>query len=219
MSTRRAQSRLSFVSKRLSSPCLPSRRRLRPAADVDGAFAGDPIPGTRPPPRSPSLRQSPVIDGNSDDAIWATAQVFDAFRTFDPVENGEPLAPKRAPHSTIAICTSSFAHSIRIPHRRAVEPARRPHAVRMDQADHRRLSRPSDGHRARGESRRREARLRDSQRRRRRRFVGRRVGRRHAHRFTRLGRGVSCSTESIAICARFVTHLWLRDLARRRPLQ
>jgi hypothetical protein len=89
----------------------------------------------------------------------------------------------------------------------------------MDQADHRRLSRPSDGHRARGESRRREARLRDSQRRRRRRLVGRRVGRRHADRFTWLGRGVSCSTESIAICARFVAHVWLRSLARRRPLQ
>jgi len=34
--------------------------------------------------------KAPVIDGKADDAIWATAQVFDAFRAFDPVENGEP---------------------------------------------------------------------------------------------------------------------------------
>jgi hypothetical protein len=34
--------------------------------------------------------KAPVIDGKGDDAIWATAQVFDAFRAFDPVENGEP---------------------------------------------------------------------------------------------------------------------------------
>jgi hypothetical protein len=32
----------------------------------------------------------PVIDGKSDDAIWATAQVIDGFRVFDPNEDGEP---------------------------------------------------------------------------------------------------------------------------------
>src|SRR5689334_25428545 len=32
----------------------------------------------------------PAIDGRGDDAAWATAQVIDAFRTFDPVENGDP---------------------------------------------------------------------------------------------------------------------------------
>lgn len=32
----------------------------------------------------------PVIDGKADDAVWATAQVIDGFRTFDPTENGDP---------------------------------------------------------------------------------------------------------------------------------
>lgn len=32
----------------------------------------------------------PVIDGRADDAIWATAQVIEGFRVFDPVEDGEP---------------------------------------------------------------------------------------------------------------------------------
>src|SRR5438270_1642083 len=34
--------------------------------------------------------KAPVIDGKDDDAIWAAAKVFSEFRTFDPVENGEP---------------------------------------------------------------------------------------------------------------------------------
>src|SRR5262245_61934605 len=33
---------------------------------------------------------APVIDGKGDDAAWATAQVIDGFRTFDPIDNGEP---------------------------------------------------------------------------------------------------------------------------------
>jgi hypothetical protein len=34
--------------------------------------------------------KSPVIDGKADDAVWATAQVIDGFRTFDPIDNGDP---------------------------------------------------------------------------------------------------------------------------------
>ena len=34
--------------------------------------------------------KAPTLDGKSDDLVWATAQVIDAFRTFDPVENGDP---------------------------------------------------------------------------------------------------------------------------------
>src|SRR5947209_3078261 len=34
--------------------------------------------------------QHPIIDGKDDDAVWATAQVIDGFRTFDPAENGDP---------------------------------------------------------------------------------------------------------------------------------
>lgn len=32
----------------------------------------------------------PVIDGRGDDAAWATAQVVDGFRIFDPKEDGDP---------------------------------------------------------------------------------------------------------------------------------
>jgi hypothetical protein len=32
----------------------------------------------------------PAIDGRADDAIWATAQVIEGFRVFDPSEDGEP---------------------------------------------------------------------------------------------------------------------------------
>lgn len=34
--------------------------------------------------------KAPVIDGRADDAIWATAQLIEGFRVFDPVEDGEP---------------------------------------------------------------------------------------------------------------------------------
>ncbi|HEY4303396.1 MAG TPA: DUF5916 domain-containing protein [Gemmatimonadaceae bacterium] len=34
--------------------------------------------------------KAPVIDGKGDDAIWETAQVIDGFRTFDPVDDGDP---------------------------------------------------------------------------------------------------------------------------------
>lgn len=34
--------------------------------------------------------QPPVIDGKGDDAVWTTAQLITGFRTFDPVENGDP---------------------------------------------------------------------------------------------------------------------------------
>lgn len=55
-----------------------------------------------PPPTVPAKRGSgtvavavratkpPVIDGRADDAIWATAQVIEGFRVFDPSEDGEP---------------------------------------------------------------------------------------------------------------------------------
>ena len=34
--------------------------------------------------------KAPAIDGRADDAIWATAQVIEGFRVFDPSEDGEP---------------------------------------------------------------------------------------------------------------------------------
>ena len=34
--------------------------------------------------------QAPLIDGRANDPIWATAQVIDGFRVYDPAEDGEP---------------------------------------------------------------------------------------------------------------------------------
>ena len=34
--------------------------------------------------------KAPVIEGKGDDAVWANAQVIDGFRTFDPVDDGDP---------------------------------------------------------------------------------------------------------------------------------
>ena len=34
--------------------------------------------------------RAPVVDGRSDDAIWAGAPAIEGFRVFDPVEDGEP---------------------------------------------------------------------------------------------------------------------------------
>jgi hypothetical protein len=58
---------------------------------------GRAVVATDPRPRSTTTAaiaarasKLPTIDGKSDDAVWATAQIIDAFRTFDPVENGDP---------------------------------------------------------------------------------------------------------------------------------
>jgi hypothetical protein len=40
--------------------------------------------------RSTLVERAPTIDGRDDDASWQAAEVIGAFRTFDPVENGEP---------------------------------------------------------------------------------------------------------------------------------
>src|ERR1041384_3297897 len=36
------------------------------------------------------VTRAPVIDGKTDDPAWAAAPVIDGFRTFDPVDNGDP---------------------------------------------------------------------------------------------------------------------------------
>src|SRR3569833_1402059 len=68
------------------------------AQQQDVSLAG--CPTTVAPPhlnaatatRATALRvaKAPIIDGKTDDAIWANAQVIDGFRTFDPVDNGDP---------------------------------------------------------------------------------------------------------------------------------
>jgi hypothetical protein len=40
--------------------------------------------------RASRAAKAPVIDGKGDDAIWSTAQLINGFRTFDPVEDGDP---------------------------------------------------------------------------------------------------------------------------------
>ena len=208
--TRRAHpDSMSFVSSSfLVAALVVAASMFVPAAEGDRALARRRRVRRARPRATVAIAaratKAPVIDGKADDAIWATAQVFDGFRTFDPVENGEPRFRTEA---RVAFDDRNLYVLVRAfdPHPDSIvallEPARRPHAVRVAQAHHRRLSRSPDRHRARGESRRREARLRDSQRRRRRRLVGRRLGRRHAHRFTGLGRRVPRAAESVAIRA------------------
>ncbi len=75
------------------------------AAIASTALAQGPSDGRRSAPRttasgaSPSsstvavaarATTAPIIDGRPDDAIWATAQVIEGFRVFDPIEDGEP---------------------------------------------------------------------------------------------------------------------------------
>src|SRR5436305_621975 len=54
----------------------------RDARDASGSVAG--------PTSAVAVRatHAPVIDGKGDDGIWATAQIINGFRTFDPVDNG-----------------------------------------------------------------------------------------------------------------------------------
>lgn len=40
--------------------------------------------------RATPARATPVIDGQDVDAVWRTAQAIEAFRVFDPTEDGEP---------------------------------------------------------------------------------------------------------------------------------
>jgi hypothetical protein len=61
------------------------------SANVAAASKSDPGPrSTATVAVAVRSAKPPVIDGRGDDAAWATAQVIEAFRTFDPVENGDP---------------------------------------------------------------------------------------------------------------------------------
>jgi hypothetical protein len=60
---------------------------IRPPADARTRAAGTASATSAVATRATNV---PAIDGKTDDAVWATAQVIDSFRTFDPVENGDP---------------------------------------------------------------------------------------------------------------------------------
>src|SRR6187401_3406028 len=73
------------------TPCVAYTQRA--VASVKVAASSTPDPGPRSTATAAvAIRaaKAPVIDGRGDDAVWATAQMIDAFRTFDPVENGDP---------------------------------------------------------------------------------------------------------------------------------
>lgn len=58
-------------------------------------LSGDPPTAPRASARTADASRAPravVIDGRDDDAAWRAAQVIDAFRQFDPVEDGDPRA-------------------------------------------------------------------------------------------------------------------------------
>ena len=68
-------------------PALSSAQTLasaKPAIAANGALARS---TTAVAVRAP---RPPVIDGKGDDPVWASAQVIDGFRTFDPIDNGDP---------------------------------------------------------------------------------------------------------------------------------
>ena len=61
-----------------------------------GAAPAAPVTNPRGPRASATVAEASraagavVVDGRDDDAAWRDAQVIDAFREFDPVENGDP---------------------------------------------------------------------------------------------------------------------------------
>src|SRR5438477_8920377 len=70
--------------------CLVAQERA--GARTSGSSSGALGPSTASATTAVASRASkvPIIDGKGDDPVWATAQVIDAFRTFDPVDNGDP---------------------------------------------------------------------------------------------------------------------------------
>ena len=66
-----------------------AQQQMAAVRTANGAVAEPPAPSATVAVASRAAK-APIIDGKTDDAIWATAHVFSDFRTFDPDENGEP---------------------------------------------------------------------------------------------------------------------------------
>jgi hypothetical protein len=67
---------------------LAAQREVASAARASGRDAAAPSSATVAV--AARALKPPVIDGKADDAVWATAQPIEGFRTFDPVANGDP---------------------------------------------------------------------------------------------------------------------------------
>ncbi len=71
-------------------PLLAAALLLAAAAPAARAAQPSPSPDSLRVARSARTERAPAIDGRDDDADWRLAPVIDAFRTFDPVEDGAP---------------------------------------------------------------------------------------------------------------------------------
>lgn len=76
----------------LAMAALPALLEAQQIAAVGMAAPTSAVTGRASPTKAFAVRaqRPPVIDGKADDPVWATAQVIDAFRSFDPVDNGDP---------------------------------------------------------------------------------------------------------------------------------
>src|SRR3954454_4266329 len=76
----------------LSAPTVVSAQQLASRQNTRD------VPSAQPPAAKASATtavairadRAPVIDGKGDDALWSNAQVIDAFRVYDPKEDGDP---------------------------------------------------------------------------------------------------------------------------------
>ncbi len=74
----------------LLAPIVATAQTLASGKATREPLSGGPPSATATSATATRAAKSPVIDGKGDDAVWTTAQVIDSFRTFDPVENGDP---------------------------------------------------------------------------------------------------------------------------------
>lgn len=80
------------ITTLLAAVALPGLLQAQQLASLGAHLPSSAATGRAGPTKALAVRaqRPPVIDGRGDDAVWTTAQVIDDFRTFDPVDNGDP---------------------------------------------------------------------------------------------------------------------------------
>ena len=79
----------SFFAAALFVPSLVSAQTVV-SSRAPASRPNDPLAASATVAVASRAMHPPVIDGKTDDAVWTTAGVIDGFRTFDPIENGDP---------------------------------------------------------------------------------------------------------------------------------
>ena len=84
--------RLSATIALLLAPAMLSAQQLASSVRSPRDLAGAAVPARATATSTVAVRAShaPVLDGKDDDAVWASAQLIDGFRVFDPTEDGDP---------------------------------------------------------------------------------------------------------------------------------